>query len=93
MDHLTYVVIYPNDDQTISIIYLNESNLTKEEVALKDVPEGKPFKILKYEQLPEDTTFRGAWTFDFIDNDGHGMNNDEWYEQFQGKLNDNSRLG
>ena len=40
-------------------------NLSKieEEIAAKDVPEGKPFKIIDTADVPTDRTFRNAWEY------------------------------
>lgn len=32
-------------------------------VAAKDVPEGKPFKIVDVSEIPSDRTFRNAWEY------------------------------
>ena len=32
-------------------------------IAAKDVPEGKPFKIVSVEDIPSDRTFRNAWEY------------------------------
>lgn len=32
-------------------------------IAAKDVPAGKPFKIVDVSEIPEDRTFRGAWEY------------------------------
>ena len=32
-------------------------------IAAKDVPEGKPFKIVDVSDIPEDRTFRAAWEY------------------------------
>ena len=32
-------------------------------IAAKDVPEGKPFKIVDVFDIPEDRTFRAAWEY------------------------------
>jgi len=32
-------------------------------IAAKDVPEGKPYKIVDVSDIPEDRTFRGAWEY------------------------------
>jgi hypothetical protein len=37
---------------------------TIEEIALKDVPAGKPFKIIDTADVPSDRTFRNAWEVD-----------------------------
>ena len=33
-------------------------------IALKDVPAGRPYKIVTTDDLPEDRTFRNAWEVD-----------------------------
>jgi hypothetical protein len=57
-------IIYPNDEGGVSIIVpAPECGLTIEEIAAKDVPAGKPFKIVDVADIPEDRTFRGAWEY------------------------------
>ena len=45
------------------IIPAPECGLTIEEIAAKDVPAGKQFKIVDVSDIPEDRTFRNAWEF------------------------------
>lgn len=55
-------IIYQNDDGGISIIVpAPECGLTIEEIAAKDVPAGKEYKIVDVSEIPEDRTFRNAW--------------------------------
>ena len=55
-------IIYQNDEGGISIIVpAPECGLTIEEIAAKDVPAGKDFKIVDISEIPEDRTFRNAW--------------------------------
>ena len=57
-------IIYPNDDGGVSVIIpAAECGLTIEEIAAKDVPKGKPFKIVDVADIPSDRTFRNAWEF------------------------------
>jgi len=57
-------IIYPNDDGGVSIIVpAPECGLTIEELAAKDVPDGKPFKIVDTADVPTDRTFRNAWEY------------------------------
>jgi hypothetical protein len=57
-------IIYPNDDGGVSIVIPTaECGLTIEEIAAKDVPEGKPFKIVDVSDIPSDRTFRNAWEY------------------------------
>lgn len=55
-------IIYQNDEGGISIIVpAPECGLTIEEIAAKDVPEGKQYKIIDVSDIPTDRTFRNAW--------------------------------
>jgi len=57
-------IIYPNDDGGVSVIVpAAECGLTIEEIAAKDVPAGKPYKIIDASELPSDRTFRAAWEY------------------------------
>lgn len=67
-------IIYQNDNGGVSVIIpAPECGLMIEEIALKDVPFGKPFKIIDVADLPTDRTQRNAWTVDNADlTDGVG---------------------
>ena len=57
-------IIYPTDDGGVAVIIpAAECGLSIEEIAAKDVPAGKPFKIVDVSDIPEDRTFRGAWEY------------------------------
>ena len=57
-------IIYPTDDGGVAIIIpAAECGLSIEEIAAKDVPAGKPFKIVDAADIPEDRTFRNAWEY------------------------------
>ena len=57
-------VIYPTDEGGVAVIIpAAECGLTIEEIAAKDVPAGKPFKIVDVSDIPEDRTFRNAWEY------------------------------
>jgi hypothetical protein len=57
-------IIYPTDEGGVAVIVpAPECGLTIEEIAAKDVPEGKPFKIVDAADIPSDRTFRNAWTY------------------------------
>jgi len=58
-------IIYQNDDNSISILTpAPECPLTIEEIAAKDVPTGKKYKIVDVSEIPSDRTFRNAWEID-----------------------------
>jgi hypothetical protein len=52
-------IIYPNDNGGVAIIIPAESI----ELAMKDIPEGKPYKIVDITDIPSDRTFRDAWEY------------------------------
>ena len=55
-------IIYPTDDGGVAVIVpAPESGLTIEQIAAKDVPAGKPYKIVDVSDIPTDRTFRNAW--------------------------------
>ena len=56
-------IIFSNDDGGVSIIVPAECGLTIEEIAVKDVPAGKPYKIVDVSDIPTDRTFRNAWEY------------------------------
>lgn len=56
-------IIYPTDDGGVAVIIPADCGLTIDEIAAKDVPEGKPFKIVDVSEIPADRTFRAAWEY------------------------------
>lgn len=59
-------IIYPKDDGGVAIVIPAPEALeamTIEEIAAKDVPAGKPFKIIDTADVPTDRTFRNAWEY------------------------------
>lgn len=60
-------IIYENDEGGVSIVVPSPQALLTisiEQIALKDVPYGKPFKIVTTDDIPSDRTFRSAWEVD-----------------------------
>tara|TARA_E500000318_G_scaffold7457_1_gene6970 strand:- start:6305 stop:6532 length:228 start_codon:yes stop_codon:yes gene_type:complete len=60
-------IIYKQDSGRVSIVIPTPDALqtmTIEEIALKDVPTGKPYKIVNVSEISSDRTFRDAWTID-----------------------------
>ena len=73
------IVIFPNEDGGISVLTpAQNTGLTVEQIAVKDVPSGKPFKYITTDDLPTDEdgnydrSFRSAWEADFSSPDGYG---------------------
>ena len=57
-------IIYPTDDGGVAVIIPAPGcGLTIEEIAAKDVPAGKPFKIVDVADIPSDRNFRKAWEY------------------------------
>lgn len=57
-------IIYPTDDGGVAIVSpAPECGLTIEEIAAKDVPAGKTYKIVDVADIPSDRTFRNAWEY------------------------------
>ena len=75
-------IIYSTDDGGVSILIPTAECLqthTIEEIAAKDVPAGKPYKIVDVADIPSDRTFRNAWTVNEADlTDGVGAESNEF---------------
>ena len=57
-------IIYPTDNGGVVVIVpAAECGLTIEEIATKDVPAGKLYKIVDVSDIPTDRTFRNAWEY------------------------------
>jgi hypothetical protein len=66
-------IVYQNDGGGVSIIIPADCGLTVEEIAAKDVPTGKPYKIVDVVDIPVDRSARNAWFVDVKDlTDGVG---------------------
>ncbi len=57
-------IIYPTDEGGVAVVIpAPECGLTIEQIAAKDVPAGKPYKIVDVADIPTDRTFRNAWEY------------------------------
>ena len=59
-------IIYQTDDGGVAVIIPAPDALAMygiDAIAQKDVPTGKPYKIVDAADIPTDRTFRGAWTW------------------------------
>jgi hypothetical protein len=65
------VILYPNPDSSVSVIYPTGA-LSVEDTAKKDVPPGLPYLIIEDADLPTDPAYFNAWEGDFSSPDGHG---------------------
>lgn len=69
-----YRIIYPNNNTISVIIPSNDMSMNIDELARKYVPSGLKYKIISIDDIPNDRTFREAWTYDFNNYDGIGEN-------------------
>jgi len=79
---MTQRIIYQNNDGGVSIIISALEalqTLTIDDIAKKDVPARKPYKIVDASDIPEDRTFRGAWEANITEPDGVGLGYDAWF--------------
>lgn len=61
-------IIYPTDEGGVAVLipapeWLAQEGNTLEALATRDVPQGKPWKIVDVADIPTDRTFRGAWEY------------------------------
>lgn len=81
---MTKVIIYKLDNGGVAEMFPTPDILqtrTVEEVAQKDVPHGKPYKIIDKSELPTDLTFRNAWEVDeSLLTDGVGSESNDFPE-------------
>jgi hypothetical protein len=66
-------IIYQNDTGGVAVVIPCDCGLTIEQIAAKDVPTGKPYKIVDVSEIPTDRQWRNEWTVDEADlTDGVG---------------------
>ena len=76
---MTKRIVYPKDGGGIAVITPNpDCGIPYDQIALKDVPAGKPYLIIDTVDVPTDRTFREAWDADFSDPHGEGLGHDAW---------------
>lgn len=73
---MTKVIIYKQESGVVAVIHPTEEAARLfgiNAIAKKDVPAGKPYKIIDVADLPTDRSQRDAWTVDEADlTDGVG---------------------
>jgi hypothetical protein len=73
-------IIYQTDDGGVAVVIPTAEALaehTIEEIAAKDVPSSKAYKIVDAADIPSDRTFRDAWEVDAATlTDGTGSEHD-----------------
>ena len=75
-------IIYKTDEGGVAVIIPTQEALEQhgiQAIAIKDVPAGKPFKIVDVSAIPSDRSARDAWTVDEADlTDGIGGESNEF---------------
>ena len=57
-------ILWQTEDGGVAVIIpTDDCGLTVEEIATKDVPSGRPYKIVDASEVPSDRTFRNAWEY------------------------------
>jgi hypothetical protein len=78
-------IIYKTDDGGVAVIIPTPEALAQygiEAIAVKDVPAGKPFKIVDVSDIPSDRSERDAWTVDeALLTDGVGGESNEFPQE------------
>ena len=64
MANSDYRFIYENEDGSISIVVpADKTDLTLDEIKAKSCPSGKTVYTCNKSDIPEDRSFRNAWTY------------------------------
>lgn len=75
-------IIYKTDEGGVAVIIPTQEALDAHgimAIAIKDVPAGRPFKIVDVADIPSDRSQRDAWTVDDADlTDGVGGQSNEF---------------
>jgi hypothetical protein len=81
---MNQVILYKQDNDVVAIMRPTEEALNLygiEAIAAKDVPAGKPYKIVDASEIPADRSQRNAWTVDDAElTDGVGAEYDTFLE-------------
>ena len=81
---MNQVILYKQDNGVVAVIRPTEEALAVygiEAIAQKDVPAGKPYRIIDASEIPTDRSQRNAWTVDDADlTDGIGAESNTFPE-------------
>jgi len=66
------LAIFPNETTISVLVPAPNCELSLEEICVKDVPTGVPYRIIDSSELPADKEFRNEWEADFTNPDGYG---------------------
>ena len=61
---MSKVIIWMQDNGVLAVTHPADCGLSLEEIAKKELPSGKKFKMMDAEELPAWDEFRDAWEID-----------------------------
>ena len=73
-------IMYPQNGG-IAVIMPADCGLSMTEIARKDVPAGRAYRIIDAADIPADPATREAWEADFSQPDGYGLGATAWLSQ------------
>jgi len=62
------IIIYKNSEGGVSVVHPTPEAieaLSFEEIIAKSIPQGTEYKIIDVSELPQDRTFRNAWSWEY----------------------------
>lgn len=65
------IICYPNNN-SISLVVPTINNYNLHSLAKNIVPSGIGYRIISSNDIPNDRSFRDAWSLDFSNPDGYG---------------------
>jgi hypothetical protein len=68
--------------------FITDEQTDEEREIMRKVVTPRPFRIIPTSAIPQDRTFRDAWTADFSAPDGHGIGADAWFAEQEEAAND-----
>jgi hypothetical protein len=83
-------IIYVKPDGGVAIV-IPTGEITIEDVAKKDVPQGVAYKFISSSEIPSDRTFRNAWEIEPFEPDGYGDPEGYQAEQKSKKVEENDQ--
>lgn len=60
-------IIYPTEAGRVAVLIPGDCGLSIEQIAAKDVPAGRPYKIVDAADIPSDRAERDLWEVDAAD--------------------------
>ncbi len=61
--------------------FITDEQTEEQREIMQKVETPRPFRIIPASAIPEDRTYRDAWTADFSAPDGHGIGAEAWFAE------------